>query len=55
MEKMFLLRSHLLLILMKLNLIEKTYINANLTNNARLMVGFNRRFAPHIVKMKELY
>lgn len=38
----------------EIELIEKTYKNAKLTNNARLMVGFNRRFAPHIVKMKEL-
>jgi predicted dehydrogenase/threonine dehydrogenase-like Zn-dependent dehydrogenase len=38
----------------EINLIEKTYKKANLANNARLMVGFNRRFAPHIVKMKEL-
>ena len=38
----------------EIDLIEKTYKNANLSNNTRLMVGFNRRFAPHIVKMKEL-
>ena len=38
----------------EIDLIEKTYKNANLSNNVRLMVGFNRRFAPHIVKMKEL-
>jgi predicted dehydrogenase/threonine dehydrogenase-like Zn-dependent dehydrogenase len=38
----------------EIDLIEKAYQNANLKNNVRLMIGFNRRFAPHIVKMKEL-
>tara|TARA_B100000787_G_scaffold168617_1_gene157718 strand:+ start:8362 stop:10485 length:2124 start_codon:yes stop_codon:yes gene_type:complete len=30
--------------------IDKAYLN----NNVKLMIGFNRRFAPHIIKMKEL-
>jgi len=38
----------------EIDLIDKTYQSANHSNNVRLMVGFNRRFAPHIVKMKEL-
>jgi predicted dehydrogenase/threonine dehydrogenase-like Zn-dependent dehydrogenase len=29
-------------------------INIETENSIRLMVGFNRRFAPHIIKMKEL-
>lgn len=38
----------------ELDLIDSTYNNAQGTEPNRLMVGFNRRFAPHIVKMKEL-
>ncbi len=34
--------------------IDKAYNNNNKSKNVKLMVGFNRRFAPHIVKMKEL-
>ncbi len=41
----------------ELDLIENAY-NEQLSNNAanqcRLMVGYNRRFAPHIIKMKSL-
>lgn len=38
----------------ELNQIEKTYNDSQITNNLILMVGFNRRFAPHVVKVKEL-
>ena len=38
----------------ELDLIDSTYHEAQSTEPRRLMVGFNRRFAPHIVKMKEL-
>lgn len=38
----------------ELDLIDSTYQNAQGTASCKLMVGFNRRFAPHIVKMKEL-
>lgn len=34
--------------------IEKAYKKNNKSNNITLMVGYNRRFAPHIIKMKEL-
>ena len=34
--------------------IDKAYQNKNKTTGLKLMVGFNRRFAPHIIKMKEL-
>ena len=44
----------LALTLNELNVIDKTYHEANKSNTVRLMVGFNRRYAPHIVKMKEL-
>jgi len=37
-----------------LDIIEKAYQEANQSNTVRLMVGFNRRYAPHVVKMKEL-
>lgn len=53
-EKNVFVEKPLALNINEIELIEKTYKNAKLTNNARLMVGFNRRFAPHIVKMKEL-
>ncbi len=38
----------------ELDQIDTAYKNAQSTESRRLMVGFNRRFAPHIVKMKEL-
>jgi len=38
----------------ELDLIDATYKNSQSRNPRKLMVGFNRRFAPHIVKMKEL-
>jgi predicted dehydrogenase/threonine dehydrogenase-like Zn-dependent dehydrogenase len=44
----------LALTLDELNVIDKAYHKANKSNTVRLMVGFNRRYAPHIVKMKEL-
>ena len=44
----------LALTLDELDKINKSYHRANNSNTARLMVGFNRRYAPHIVKMKEL-
>jgi predicted dehydrogenase/threonine dehydrogenase-like Zn-dependent dehydrogenase len=37
-----------------IDLIDKAYQKVNNSNMVRLMVGFNRRFAPHIIKMKEL-
>ena len=36
------------------DLIEETYNSANSSSHTRLMIGFNRRFAPHIIKMKDL-
>jgi len=44
----------LALTLDELDVIDKAYHEANKSNTVRLMVGFNRRYAPHIVKMKEL-
>jgi predicted dehydrogenase/threonine dehydrogenase-like Zn-dependent dehydrogenase len=44
----------LALTLDELDIIEKAYKEANQSNTVRLMVGFNRRYAPHVVKMKEL-
>jgi predicted dehydrogenase/D-arabinose 1-dehydrogenase-like Zn-dependent alcohol dehydrogenase len=44
----------LALTLDELDVINEAYHEANQSNTARLMVGFNRRYAPHIVKMKEL-
>jgi predicted dehydrogenase/threonine dehydrogenase-like Zn-dependent dehydrogenase len=44
----------LALTLDELNEIDKSYKKANNSNTVRLMVGFNRRYAPHVVKMKEL-
>jgi len=41
----------LALTLEEINLIDLAYFSSN---NSRLMVGFNRRFAPHIMKMKKL-
>ncbi|MFT5717249.1 MAG: putative dehydrogenase/threonine dehydrogenase-like Zn-dependent dehydrogenase [Oleiphilaceae bacterium] len=38
----------------ELDLIDATYKNAQCSEPRKLMVGFNRRFAPHIIKMKEL-
>ena len=44
----------LALTLDELDEIDKSYNKANSSNIVRLMVGFNRRYAPHVVKMKEL-
>ena len=44
----------LALTLDELDIIDKAYHEANQTNTVRLMVGFNRRYAPHVVKMREL-
>jgi len=44
----------LALTLDELDVIDKAYHEANQSSTVRLMVGFNRRYAPHIVKMKEL-
>ena len=44
----------LALTLDELDVIDKAYHEANQLDTVRLMVGFNRRYAPHIVKMKEL-
>lgn len=38
----------------ELSQIEKTYNDSQITNDLKLMVGFNRRFSPHVIKMKEL-
>lgn len=38
----------------EINLIEEAYRDANSSSHTRLMVGFNRRFATHIIKMKDL-
>ena len=44
----------LALTLEELDVIDKAYQKANNSNTVRLMVGFNRRYAPHVVKMKGL-
>lgn len=44
----------LALTLDELGLIDEAYQVANQSANVRLMVGFNRRYAPHVVKMKKL-
>jgi len=44
----------LALTLTELEEIDKSYYKANKSNVVRLMVGFNRRYAPHVVKMKKL-
>jgi predicted dehydrogenase len=44
----------LALTLLELASIDETYKAVNQSENVRLMVGFNRRYAPHIIKMKEL-
>ena len=46
----------LALTLEDLNAVDSAFCDANnnRTNALRLMVGFNRRFAPHIIKMKSL-
>ncbi|HIL03830.1 MAG TPA: dehydrogenase, partial [Candidatus Thioglobus autotrophicus] len=44
----------LALTLDELELIDKAYQKVNKSNMVKLMVGFNRRYAPHIIKMKEL-
>jgi threonine dehydrogenase-like Zn-dependent dehydrogenase len=38
----------------ELDMIDKAYHHANSSSIVRLMIGFNRRYAPHIIKMKEL-
>ncbi len=38
----------------ELNIIDETYHKINQYDAVRLMVGFNRRYAPHIIKMKTL-
>lgn len=38
----------------ELNIIDETYHKINQYDPVRLMVGFNRRYAPHIIKMKAL-
>ena len=38
----------------EIDMINDAYVNANKIDHVRLMVGFNRRFSPHITKMKEL-
>jgi len=38
----------------ELKLIDKAYQKANNSKPLKLMVGFNRRYAPHIIKMREL-
>ncbi len=44
----------LALTLDELSVIDEAYQKANNSNTVRLMVGFNRRYAPHVIKMKEL-
>ena len=44
----------LALTLEEIESIEKAYSSANNSSHVRLMVGFNRRFAPHVIKMKDL-
>jgi predicted dehydrogenase len=44
----------LALTLDELDAVDKAYHEANGSNTVRLMVGFNRRYAPHVIRMKEL-
>jgi len=44
----------LALTLDELDKIDKSYNKANSSSTVRLMVGFNRRYAPHVVKMRKL-
>ncbi len=44
----------LALTLDEIDKIDKAYHKNNKSKNLKLMVGFNRRFAPHIIRMKEL-
>lgn len=44
----------LALTLAEVDAIEEAYADARSRSNPRVMVGFNRRFAPHVVKMKAL-
>tara|TARA_B110000008_G_C16978328_1_gene567105 strand:- start:7819 stop:9951 length:2133 start_codon:yes stop_codon:yes gene_type:complete len=53
-EKNVFVEKPLALTLNDLDKIEKVYKNLKLLNQPRLMIGFNRRFAPHILKMKDL-
>jgi len=50
-EKNVFVEKPLALTLEEINLIDLAY---STSNNVRLMVGFNRRFSPHIMKMKKL-
>lgn len=53
-EKNVFVEKPLALKISELELINKHYQKANTSKKVRLMVGFNRRFAPHIIKMKSL-
>lgn len=53
-EKNVFVEKPLALSLDELEMIEKTYTSLKSINQPRLMIGFNRRFAPHILKMKDL-
>lgn len=53
-EKNVFVEKPLALNIKELDVIERFYQKANSSNKVRLMVGFNRRFAPHIIKMKDL-
>jgi predicted dehydrogenase/threonine dehydrogenase-like Zn-dependent dehydrogenase len=44
----------LALTLAELEEIDRVYHQANKSDTIRLMVGFNRRYAPHVIKMKKL-
>jgi predicted dehydrogenase/threonine dehydrogenase-like Zn-dependent dehydrogenase len=44
----------LALTLAELEEIDRAYHQANKSDAIRLMVGFNRRYAPHVIKMKKL-
>ena len=44
----------LALTLAELEEIDRAYHQANKSDTIRLMVGFNRRYAPHVIKMKKL-
>lgn len=53
-EKNLFVEKPLALRLDELDEINEAYYQANKKKRVRLMVGFNRRFAPHIIKMKDL-
>jgi predicted dehydrogenase/threonine dehydrogenase-like Zn-dependent dehydrogenase len=44
----------LALTLDEIKLIDEVYHKVNKSKSTRLMIGFNRRFAPHVIKLKEL-